>query len=224
MKTGCRNPVLVLATVFACVCISLDAEPARSGNSPGNETRLSKDEVRSLLVPISFDMPSKTEMSNMNRIVEYGPRVLPILAELLSEPGAQADLVNRILVVASRIEGDKRAIVMRLPALLENSDRRIRIDTIKALHKWGSANDCQYLLPLVTAGEESVRIHALRALGALGDLNTAEALQGSLAKWKSQVPLERRNTDSTLKYGHMALSNIVQRSTCARSDSQGVPK
>lgn len=224
MKTDCASHVLAIAFVFNSLWISLGAEPPGSGRTPESDTPPSKDEIRSLLVPISFDMPSKSETANMDRIVEYGPRVLPVLAELLSERGAQADLINRILVVSSRVQGDKNPIVVRLPGLLQNSDRTVRIDAIKALQKWGSTSDCQYLLPLMTAEEESVRIHALRAMGSLGDRNTADALQRNLAKWESKLAPEKRRTDSTLKYGHMALSNIVERTTHNGSTSQRVPK
>ncbi|MDP6525255.1 MAG: HEAT repeat domain-containing protein [Kiritimatiellia bacterium] len=207
IQKGMAMALLAVGIVLASLSNAQQEDQAEMERDEGLPT---KKQVVQLLFPCSFDMPSKQEVENMNRVMSFGSPVLPVLGAILAERDDPLD-VNRVLDVASRIDGDKTPLLRELPALLKMPHWRIKVNAIKALQRWGDVDDCKYILPLVSTEEERVRLHALRALGQLGNLSVASELEKVLTHHKTLVSAEKQKTDSTLKYGYRALSNIVER-------------
>ncbi len=212
-----------MKTALLVSALALSALNCLNITSAGASEPPTKTDVIQLLYPISFDMPSRQEVTNMQRLVALGPQILPILADLLPEANDSL-YVSRILGIASRIEGDHAPILNALPHLLHNSDNGIQHAAIRGFARWGNHDDCRYLLPLTTSTNEFVRLHALRALGTLGDANTADVLRTYIQVREETIPPENIRNDSSLKFGRLAISNIQERVDAQTPDHAQYPK
>lgn len=110
---------------------------------------------------------------------DLGPGLLDELAERLAPPPAEPSGWRLFALLA--VTHKPQAHHDRLLALLEHPDREVRIAALKAVAATGHPDALARLLPFATSGDPLLRLHAAKALGALGGTGAGPALADLLA-------------------------------------------
>jgi HEAT repeat protein len=170
--------------------------------------------VRRLMDRLAVENNVQSRKFLAEALILQGPVATPILSEYLGDD--RWYVVRNAVVILGEIR-DPEAIAY-LPPLLQNSDIRVRRETIRALTKFGGPKALVLLLRVLEGEDQELRRQALLSLGAMKNPTVVPILLRMVGRpdpWVKQADIKKSTIKALGEIGSMeaipALHQILGR-------------
>jgi len=162
------------------------------------------------------DMMDENAVTAWRELIDLGEEAYPAVLEILDETDDPM-IASRALAFFIESSGDKRPAIEAIGRVLERTEGQgrdaisLRVNAVMALGKIGGEEDCALLYPLLYDKSERVRINVMRTLAGLGNRETVERIEASLAERTDGWAEEEIRKDYSVGEGRKAVEAIQAR-------------